>query len=371
VSGFGKETLLFDYALDRRIRHSFRCELPHRMLLNPPLAPMEARSVDEIPAGPDWQYEPKWDGFRCIAFRNSEKIYLQSKAGQPLARYFPDIVHAIAQLPAQQFVLDGELVVSVSGALSFDELQLRLHPAASRVQKLAKAHPAMYVVFDLLAENERSYLNRPLRERRPLFEEFARLNFKSTKALRLSPATTDQRTASEWFKKAGGDLDGIIVKRLDAAYASGERTAAVKVKQIRTADCVVGGFRYGRGTRLVGSLLLGLYGDDGLLHHVGFTSSFTKSERRGLTKKFEALKKAPGFTGNAPGGPSRWSTDRTGEWEPVAPKIVVEVAYDHFTGGRFRHGTKFLRWRPDKAPRQCAMDQVEHREGKSLGLLHR
>jgi ATP-dependent DNA ligase len=347
----------------------FGLRIDQGMLLKPPLPPMEARSVDEIPAGDGWQYEPKWDGFRCVAFRNREQIHLQSKAGQPLARYFPDIVDAIARLPAQQFVLDGELVVSLSGALSFGELQLRLHPAASRVQKLATAHPAMYIVFDLLAENERSYLKQPLRERRRFLEKFARLNFKSTKALRLSPATTDHRTASEWFKKAGGDLDGIIVKRLDAAYASGERTAAVKVKQIRTADCVVGGFRYGRGTRLVGSLLLGLYGDDGLLHHVGFTSSFTKSERRELTKKFEALKKSPGFTGNAPGGPSRWSTDRTGEWEPVVPKIVVEVAYDHFTGGRFRHGTKFLRWRPDKAPRQCAMDQVGHREGKSLALL--
>jgi ATP-dependent DNA ligase len=339
------------------------------MLLKPPLPPMEARLVDEIPAGDGRQYEPKWDGFRCVAFRNRKQIHLQSKAGHPLARYFPDIVDAIARLPAQQFVLDGELVVPVSGAFSFGELQLRLHPAASRVQKLATAHPAIYIVFDLLAENERSYLKQPLSERRRFLEKFARLNFKSTKALRLSPATTNHRTASEWFKKAGGDLDGIIVKRLDAPYASGERTAAVKVKQIRTADCVVGGFRYGRGTLLVGSLLLGLYGDDGLLHHIGFTSSFTKSERRELTKKFEALKKAPGFTGSAPGGPSRWSTDRTGEWEPVARKIVVEVAYDHFTGGRFRHGTKFLRWRPDKAPLQCAMDQVEQREGKSLTLL--
>ena len=330
---------------------------------------MEARSVDEIPAGHGWQYEPKWDGFRCIAFRDGEQIHLQSKAGQPLARYFPDIVDGIARVPAQEFALDGELVVPVSGALSFDELQLRLHPAASRVQKLAKAHPAMYIVFDLLAEKGRSYLKQPLRERRRLLERFAHLNFKSTKTLRLSPATTDHRTASEWFKKPGGDLDGIIVKRLDAAYASVERTAAVKVKQIRTADCVVGGFRYGRGTRLVGSLLLGLYDDDGLLHHVGFTSSFIKSERRGLTKKFEALKKPLGFTGSAPGGPSRWSTDRTGEWEPVAPRVVVEVAYDHFTGGRFRHGTKFLRWRLDKAPRQCAMNQVERREGKSLALL--
>ena len=339
------------------------------MLLKPPLPPMEARSVEEIPAGLGWQYEPKWDGFPCIAFRDGEQIHLQSKAGQPLARYFPDITGALARLPEEQFVLDGELVVPVRGALSFDELQLRLHPAASRVQKLAAANPAMYIVFDLLAENGKVYLQRILQERWQLLERFARSNFRSTKILHLSPATTDQRTAIKWFKKVGGNLDGILAKRLDAPYASGERTAMVKMKQIRTADCVVGGFRYARGTRVVGSLLLGLYDDDGLLHHVGFTSAFTKSERRELTKRFKALKKQPGFTGNAPGGPSRWSTDRTGEWEPVAPRIVVEVAYDHFTGGRFRHGTKFLRWRPDKDRRQCTMDQVEHPEGKSLALL--
>jgi len=337
--------------------------------VKPPLPPMEARLAEEIPAGPGWQYEPKWDGFRCIAFRDGEHIYLQSKSGQPLARYFPDIADALSQLSAQQCVLDGEFVVPVDGALSFDELQLRLHPAASRVQKLAKAHPAIYIVFDLLGESGRSYLNRSLRERRQLLEKFARSNFKSAKVLRLSPATTDYRIARGWFEKVGGDLDGILAKRLDAAYASGERSAMVKVKQIRTADCVVGGFRYTRGARLVGSLLLGLYGKDGLLHHVGFTSAFKASERRALTKKFEALKKPPGFTGGAPGGPSRWSTERTGEWEPVAPKIVVEVAYDHFTGGRFRHGTKFLRWRPDKAPRQCTTDQVRYLKGRAVSLL--
>jgi ATP-dependent DNA ligase len=341
------------------------------MLLKPPLPPMEARSVEEIPAGDGWQYEPKWDGFRCIAFRGGEQIYLQSKNGQPLARYFPDIAEALARLPEKYFVLDGELVVPVKGALSFDELQLRLHPAASRVQKLAKANPAMYIVFDLLAENGQVYLQRILQERRRLLERFARLNFRSAKSLRLSPATTDYQTASNWFKRVGGDLDGVVAKRLDATYASGERTAMVKVKQIRTADCVVGGFRYARGSRVLGSLLLGLYGNDGLLHHVGFTSAFKASERPALTKKFEALKKPPGFTGSAPGGPSRWSTDRTGEWEPVAPRVVVEVTYDHFTGGRFRHGTKFLRWRPDKAPRQCTMDQIVHREGKSIALLQR
>lgn len=330
---------------------------------------MEARSVEEIPTGEEWQYEPKWDGFRCLAFRDGDKIFLQSKNGQPLARYFPDVVAYMAKLPQQQFVLDGELVIPVGGALSFDELQLRLHPAASRVQKLAAAHPAVYILFDLLAEARESCLELNLRVRRPLLEKFARSNLRSAKNIRLSPATTDYHLANNWFRKTGRDLDGIIAKRLDAAYASGERTAAVKVKRMRTADCVVGGFRYATGAPVIGSLLLGLYGEDGLLHHVGFISGFKASERRALTEKFERLRKPPGFTGNAPGGPNRWSTERTGEWQPVAPKIVVEVAYDHFTGGRFRHGTRFLRWRPDKDPRQCAMDQVEHREGKAMALL--
>jgi ATP-dependent DNA ligase len=331
---------------------------------------METKSVEQIPAGESWQYEPKWDGFRCIAFRNGDDVYLQSKAGQPLARYFPDVVEAIGKLPAKNFVLDGELAVPVGGALSFDELQLRLHPAASRVQKLAQAHPAIFIVFDLLAQDRQSYLKKLLRDRRKSLETFARKNFKSTKSIRLSPATTKLEQAKRWFEKVGGDLDGVIAKQLEAAYASGERTAAVKIKQIRSADCVIGGFRYASGAKILGSLLLGLYDDDdGLLHHVGFTSAFKTSERRALTKKFEALRKAPGFTGNAPGGPSRWSTERTGEWEPVDPKIVVEVAYDHFTGGRFRHGTKILRWRMDKFSRQCTMDQVAGREGKSLALL--
>ena len=228
------------------------------MSLKPPIPPMEARSVEEIPNGEEWQYEPKWDGFRCLAFRDGEKIFLQSKNGQPLARYFPDVVSNMAKLPQQQFVLDGELVIPIGGALSFDELQLRLHPAASRVQKLAAAHPAVYVVFDVLAEDGKSYLKLPLRERRQLLEKFARSNLRSVKGVRLSPATTDLSLANEWFKRTGGDLDGIIAKRVDAAYASGERTAAVKMKQIRTADCVVGGFRYATASASIGSLLLGL-----------------------------------------------------------------------------------------------------------------
>jgi ATP-dependent DNA ligase len=330
---------------------------------------MEARSVAEIPFGDDWQYEPKWDGFRCVAFRDRAKVYLQSKAGQPLGRYFPDVVEALTKLSARMFVVDGELAIPIGGRFSFDELQLRLHPAASRVQKLAQAHPAMLIVFDLLAENGKSHLSRPLRDRRAALRKFARSNFKTKGSIRLSPATTDLAMAKKWFDKVGGNLDGVIAKQLSAPYASGERSAMVKVKNIRTADCVVGGFRYASGPRVIGSLLLGLYDDNGLLHHVGFTSAFKSAERRALTKKFEALKKSPGFTGNAPGGPSRWSTERTGEWQPVDPKIVVEVTYDHFTGDRFRHGTKIIRWRPDKKPRQCTVDQVAHREGKSLDLL--
>ena len=340
---------------------------------------MESRSVDEIPSGAGWQYEPKWDGFRCIAFRDGDDVYLQSKAGQPLARYFPDVVEALGQVPSKEFVLDGELTIPIGTALSFDELQLRLHPAASRVAKLAKAHPALFIVFDLLAQDRpasaratagrQSLLQRPLKERRKLLEQFAKENFRAKNSIRLSPASTKLEQAKKWFEKAGGDLDGIIAKRLDAPYASGERTATVKVKQIRSADCVIGGFRYASGAKILGSLLLGLYADDGLLHHVGFTSAFKSDKRRALTKKFEAMRKPPGFTGNAPGGPSRWSTERTGEWEPVEAKIVVEVAYDHFTGGRFRHGTKILRWRKDKAPKQCTFDQVAGREGKSLALL--
>jgi len=338
--------------------------------LKPPLPPMEARSIDEIPGDEGWQYEPKWDGFRCLAFRNGSDIFLQSKSGQPLARYFPDVIGQLGQMKSKQFVLDGELAIPVKGRLSFDELQLRLHPAASRVQKLAAANPAIYVVFDLLGdETGKSLLDLPLRERRSRLGKFAAKFLPNEKQIRLSPATTSLKQAQKWFDKVGGDLDGIIAKKLDCPYAAGERTAAVKIKQIRTVDCVVGGFRYATGERVIGSLLLGLYDDASLLHHVGFTSAFKKEEKLALTKKFEALKQPPGFTGNAPGGPSRWSTERSGKWEPVDPKIVVEVTYDHFTGARFRHGTKIVRWRKDKAPRQCLLDQVEHREGKSLALL--
>jgi ATP-dependent DNA ligase len=322
--------------------------------------PMEAKSVERLPAGADWQYEPKWDGFRCLAFRDGDDLALQSKSGQPLGRYFPELVAALLKLKATQFVLDGEIVVPVNGKLSFDDLLMRIHPAASRVQKLAREHPANFIVFDLLVDDRgRSFADAPLSERRKKLDAFAKKYFAKNPTIELSPKTTDLEIAQGWLAGAGGDVDGVIAKQLDLPYQSGNRHGMVKVKRLRTVDCVVGGFRYASAGKVIGSLLLGLYDDEGLLHHVGFTSSFKASEKPALTKKVEALIKPPGFTGRAPGGPSRWSTDRSAEWKPLAPKLVVEVQYDHFTGGRFRHGTKFLRWRPDKKPAQCRMEQVK------------
>jgi ATP-dependent DNA ligase len=338
--------------------------------MKPPYPPMEAKTVEQIPAGDEWGYEPKWDGFRCLAFRDGTKIHLQSKSGQPLTRYFPELVEALSKLKAQRFVLDGEIIVPVDGALSFDDLLQRIHPAESRIRKLSVETAAKLIVFDLLVDNDGEVLvELPLAERRQRLEKFARKFIGSDKIVRLSPATTDIRTVRRWFKAVGSGLDGVIAKRLDMPYMSGERTGMVKVKNKRTADCVVGGFRYAEKKPVIGSMLLGLYDDDGLLHHVGFTSSFTAEFRKELTPKLEKLRKPPGFTGQAPGGPSRWSTKRSAEWEPLAPKLVVEVEYDHFTGGRFRHGTKFLRFRPDKAPEQCTLDQVGPEKKSPLSLL--
>jgi ATP-dependent DNA ligase len=327
--------------------------------LRPPYAPMEARLVDEIPAGPGWQYEPKWDGFRCLAFRDGDRIELQSKSGQPLARYFPEVVEHLRSLPARSFVLDGEIVVPVDGRLSFDDLLQRIHPAASRIERLSQERPAVLIVFDLLVDAAgTSLVDRPLRDRRLMLETFAAKTLAGRDDVRLSPATDDAGQARAWLDMTGGTLDGIVAKRLDLPYQTGERTGMQKVKRRRTVDCVVGGFRYATGARVVGSLLLGLYDADGLLHHVGFTSGFATAERKALLAKLVPLRKPPGFTGRAPGGPSRWSTERSGEWEPLEPRLVVEVSYDHFTGDRFRHATRFLRWRPDKAPRQCTLEQV-------------
>ena len=322
-------------------------------------APMEAKSVASLPEGDAWQYEPKWDGFRCLAFKDAADVHLRSKSGQPFERYFPEIVAAVAELPATRFVLDGELVIPEGDALSFDELLMRIHPAESRVRKLAHEHPARYVAFDLLVDaSGRSLVDLPLAKRREALERFAERAFAKAPAFRLSPATRSRADVERWLATSGDGIDGIVAKRLDAAYRSGDRTGMQKYKRVRTADCVVGGFRYGSKTRVVGSLLLGLYDDEGLLHHVGFTSNIPREQREALTAKLEKLVLPPGFTGRAPGGPSRWSTERSGEWEPLRPSLVVEVRYDHVSGGRFRHGTAFVRWRPDKAPRQCTFEQI-------------
>ncbi|HKW92993.1 MAG TPA: ATP-dependent DNA ligase [Methylomirabilota bacterium] len=320
---------------------------------------MEARLVDAIPDGPGWQYEPKWDGFRCLAFRDGDAIALQSKSGQALARYFPELVAHLRTVRTSAFVLDGEIVVPVDGHLSFDDLLQRIHPAASRIERLSRERPAVLIVFDLLVDPAgRSLIARPLAERRRALEAFAAKHLAGHDDIRLSPATEDAAQARAWLSMTGATLDGIVAKRLDLPYQSGERTGMQKVKRRRTVDCVVGGFRYASGARVVGSLLLGLYDRAGLLHHVGFTSGFPTATRKTLLDELRPLIEPPGFTGRAPGGPSRWSRERSGEWEPLRPELVVEVSYDHFAGDRFRHATRFLRWRPDKAPRQCTLAQV-------------
>jgi len=316
---------------------------------------MEALLAAELPEGPGWQFEPKWDGFRCLAQRDGAEITLTSKSGKPLGRYFPEVIEILAGVKAKRFLLDGELIISLADALSFEALQLRLHPAESRVRRLATETPAELMLFDLLELGGRSLTGKPLLERREALEQFFAAN--AVPGLQLSPVTRSREVALGWLKRSGGALDGVIAKRLDLEYRSGER-AMIKVKQQRTADCVVGGFRYAEKKKEVGSLLLGLYDDAGLLHHVGFTSAIPAKERPKLTKDLQKLIAPPGFTGNAPGGPSRWNTERTTQWEPLKPELVVEVRYDQVTSRRFRHGTGFVRWRPDKDPKQCTFEQL-------------
>jgi ATP-dependent DNA ligase len=341
-----------------------------KLQLKQPILPMDALLVEHIPEGHGWIYEPKWDGFRCLVFREGAKVFLQSKSGQPLARYFPDLADAFLKLEPKNFVLDGEIAIPIGRKFSFDDLLERIHPAASRVQKLSREHPATFIAFDLLAgEDGKSLLKVPLNERRKRLEKFAKHHFRSNPRVRLSPATTNLNAARKWFNRVGSDLDGIIAKCLECDYRAGERSGMEKIKLHRTADCVVGGFRYAAKGKVVGSLLLGLYDDGGLLNHVGFCSGLKTDERRELLKKLEPLIEPPGFTGHAPGGPSRWSTKRSSEWEPLKPKLVVEVSYDHFTNERFRHGTRLIRWRPDKAPQQCRMEQVAAPGRGAMALL--
>lgn len=331
--------------------------------------PMEAQPATDLPAGPEWHYEPKWDGFRCLAFRDDAKIELVSKSQKPLTRYFPELIAELSSLKAKNLVLDGEIVIPVEGTLSFDDLLMRIHPAESRIRKLSQETPCVLIVFDLLVdEHGNPLIELPLRQRRRNLEAFAKRYFRKGGLIRLSPMTRDLTVARKWFHMGVG-LDGIVAKREDLSYQSGKRIGMQKIKKQRTADCVVGGFRYLEKKKRIGSLLLGLYNDQGLLDHVGFSSSIRNEDRQQLTKKLEKIIKPPGFTGKTPGGLSRWSTKRSMEWQPVEPKLVAEVQFDHFTGGRFRHGTKFLRWRPEKDPRQCTKEQVRRENRSALDLL--
>jgi ATP-dependent DNA ligase len=338
--------------------------------LRQPFAPMEALSVDDIPVGPAWRYEPKWDGFRCLALRDGAKVELQSKSGRSMSRYFPELTAAIGKLKAKKFVLDGEIVVPSDGAFSFDALLQRIHPAASRVRKLAAETPALLIVFDLLVGAAGELLTgESLDQRRCALELFYQKYCRGLQNIRLSPSSTNLAEAKQWLRRTGATLDGVIAKRGDFHYRGGERRGMQKIKNFRSADCVVGGFRYNENSPLVGSLLLGLYDHKDRLNHVGFTSTIKRQDKPALTKKLKSLAAPPGFTGNTPGGPSRWATHRSADWVPLKPRLVVEVCYDHFTGERFRHGTRLLRWRPDKAPKQCTIDQIKQKKAKLMALL--
>jgi len=337
------------------------------MTVTPSYAPMEMRAVAEIPAGAQWQYEPKWDGFRCLAHRDGDAVELTSKSGQALARYFPEIVRAVRELRFDPCSFDGELVVSIGDAPSFDALAQRIHPAASRVAMLAEKTPATYLVFDLLRDERHDMVAEPLSARRTQLERLAR-RFPAGGRLQLSPATTSRAVVDAWFAEVGGAMDGVVAKRLDLPYMTGSREGAVKIKRVRTADCVVAGYRFSAGTTdRVGSLLLGLYDANGLLDYIGFCSAFATPERVALVERLAPYVQVSGttgagFSGDAPGAtPSRWNRDaeRDRSFVALRPELVLEVAFDQVTAGRIRHGTKPLRWRADKRPRSCSNDQLE------------
>ena len=323
------------------------------------LAPMEPRSVAALPIGEGWQFEPKFDGFRCLAFRCRSALALRSKSGQPLGRYFPDLLAALGAATVDRFVLDGEIVIPEGEGSSFEALQMRLHPAESRVRKLAAEQPARFVLFDLLVDGRGHDLRGlPLSDRRAALEALAPA-LAEDPAVVLGPCTLDRAEAETWLWRPVPGRDGVVAKRMDAPYHPGRGEAMVKVKRQRTADCVVGGFRYLRAEPEVGSLLLGLYDGEGRLHHVGFTSTVSRADRPAWTARLRALRGGAGFTGRTPGGPSRWNAGRQHTWEKLRPELVVEVRFDHVSDGRFRHGTTLVRMRPDKAPAQCTLDQLD------------
>jgi ATP-dependent DNA ligase len=340
-------------------------------LPTPPIEPMLAKIADALPAEPGFLFEPKWDGFRALVFRGAEQTYLQSRDLRPLNRYFPELEKALHDALPKGCVLDGEIVVATPHGLDFDALQMRLHPAASRVAKLAKETPSSFVAFDLLGAGGRSTMELPQSERRLRLE---RLLGHAKPPLHLTPATRDRAEAERWLEQfEGAGLDGVVAKLESLAYQPGKR-AMLKIKHVRSADCVVAGFRwYKDRDDAVGSLLLGLYDDNGVLQHVGVTSSFTMAMRQELVKELEPLRKnalkdhpwrewAGAVVGDAqrmPGAQSRWSGGKDLSWEPVRPERVCEVKYDHLQGNRFRHAAVFLRWRPDKPAEDCRYDQLE------------
>jgi len=329
--------------------------------IHPPIEPMLARLAGEIPAGDAWHYEPKWDGFRALVFFDGEEAYLQSRDLKPLARYFPELTDGLERVLPRPLVLDGEIVIIGEQGLDFDALLMRIHPAESRIKKLAAETPSSFVAFDLLADGARDLRAAPFGERRTLLE--AALAGVAAPAF-LTPATRDRAEALDWFERfEGAGLDGVVAKRIDEPYQPDVR-AMIKVKHLRTVDCVVGGFRWNRGEegRSVGSLLLGLYDDEGVLHHVGHTSSCKADEKRALAKSLLAYVSEEGGDGfgqgRTPGAPSRWTQGRDLSWVRMRPELVCEVSFDHLQGDRFRHAATFRRWRPDKPPRACTFDQI-------------
>jgi ATP-dependent DNA ligase len=343
----------------------------------PPIEPMLAKAVDSLPSDDGWLFEPKWDGFRAIVFRDGDEVYTQSRDLKPLDRYFPELAEPLRENLPGRCIVDGEVVIARDGELDFEALLLRIHPAASRVKMLAAETPASFVAWDLLALDEDDLRKTPQAERRMRLEK---LLAKVKPPVHLTPATTDRKTGEEWFGLfEGAGLDGIVAKRLDGTYQPGKR-AMLKIKHQRTADCVIAGFRWHKNgpQTHVGSLLLGLYDDAGKLHHVGITSSFTWDRRATLLKELEPLRakaveghpwgewaewaafgSADASGQRLPGATSRWNRGKDLSWEPLRPERVVEVAYDHLQGDRFRHATTFKRWRPDKPPAECRYDQLE------------
>jgi ATP-dependent DNA ligase len=330
---------------------------------DPPLEPMLARAAPEIPRDGSWLYEPKWDGFRAIVFRDGEKVHVASRNALALERYFPELSDPLRDALPDRCIVDGEVVIATDHGLDFDALQLRIHPAASRVKMLSEQTPASVVLFDLLALGDADLRERPLEERRRgLMEAIA-----SSPSVGVTPQTVDADEAAQWFMRyEGAGLDGVVAKDPAGTYRPGERRW-IKVKHLRTVDCVVGGFRVAKTGDGIGSLLLGLYDADGALHHVGHTSSFDAAERRAILEQLQPLVGGESFgQGRTPGGPSRWSRSADSAWTSVSPEIVCEVSFDHLQGGRFRHASRFLRWRPDKAPRSCDFEQLSPPEEFSL-----